>query len=91
MRHILGIEPLKSFPETVSEAFAQFIRQHSNLPLHQLDFLDLLKKFLIDREKVTKKDLISAPFTTINPHGVRGVFSPAELEDILRLTAQLAA
>ena len=26
IRHILGIEILKSFPETVSEAFDQFIR-----------------------------------------------------------------
>lgn len=91
IRHILGIEPLKSFPEMVSEAFAQFIRQHSNLTQHQQDFLDLLKKFLIDREKVTKKDLISTPFTTLNPNGIRGVFSPTEIEEILRLTEQLAA
>lgn len=91
IRHILGIEILKSFPETVSEAFDQFIRQHSNLSGRQLDFLNLLKGFIIEREKVEKRDLINAPFTIIHPQGIRGVFSPAEINEILRLTDSLAA
>ncbi|NTV21526.1 MAG: DEAD/DEAH box helicase family protein [Chlorobium limicola] len=91
IRHILGIETLKSFPETVGEAFDQFIRQHSNLTGRQLDFLNLLKSFIIEREKVEKRDLINAPFTVIHPQGIRGVFSPAEINEILQLTEQLAA
>ncbi len=91
IRHILGIEILKSFPETVSEAFEQFIRQHSNLSSRQLEFLNLLKNFIIEREKVEKKDLINAPFTVIHPQGIRGVFSPAEINEILQLTESLAA
>ena len=38
IRHILGIEILKSFPDTVQEAFDQFIQQHSNLNSRQLSF-----------------------------------------------------
>jgi type I restriction enzyme, R subunit len=91
IRHILGIEILKSFPETVSEAFDQFIGQHSNLSGRQLEFLNLLKGFIIEREKVEKKDLINAPFTVIHPQGIRGVFSPAEINEILQLTERLAA
>jgi type I restriction enzyme R subunit len=91
IRHILGIEILKSFPETVSEAFDQFIGQHGNLSSRQLDFLNLLKGFIIEREKVEKKDLINAPFTVIHPQGIRGVFSPAEINEILQLTERLAA
>lgn len=91
IRHILGIEILKSFPDTVSEAFDQFIQQHSNLSSRQLEFLNLLKNFILDREKVEKKDLINAPFTVIHPQGIRGVFSPAEITEILRLTEELAA
>lgn len=91
IRHILGLEVLKSFPETVSEAFAQFIQQHSNLTSRQLEFLNLLKNFIIEREKVEKRDLIAAPFTVIHPQGIRGVFSPAEINDILTLTEWLAA
>ncbi len=91
IRHILGIEILKSFPETVSEAFDQFIQQHNNLSSRQLEFLNLLKGFIIEREKVEKKDLINAPFTVIHPQGIRGVFSPAEINEILQLTERLAA
>ncbi|GJL49840.1 MAG: hypothetical protein NPIRA01_10670 [Nitrospirales bacterium] len=91
IRHILGIEILKSFPETVAEAFEQFIQQHTNLSSRQLEFLNLLKNFIVEREKVEKKDLINAPFTVIHPQGIRGVFSPAEIVDILRLTDQLVA
>jgi type I restriction enzyme R subunit len=91
IRHILGLEILKSFPETVGEAFDLFIRQHSNLSSRQLDFLNLLKGFIIEREKVEKKDLINSPFTIIHPQGIRGVFSPAEINEILQLTEQLAA
>jgi type I restriction enzyme R subunit len=91
IRHILGIEILKSFPETVSEAFDQFIGQHTNLSGRQLEFLNLLKGFIIEREKVEKKDLINAPFTVIHPQGIRGVFSPAEINEILQLTERLAA
>ena len=91
IRHILGIEILKSFPETVGEAFEHFIRQHTNLSSRQLDFLNLLKNFIVEREKVEKKDLINAPFTVIHPQGIRGVFSPAEINEILKLTERLAA
>lgn len=91
MRHILGIEVLKSFPDEVSVAFDQFIRAHTSLSSRQMEFLNLLKNFIIDREKVEKKDLINAPFTVIHPQGIRGVFSPAEINEILQLTEQLAA
>jgi type I restriction enzyme R subunit len=91
IRHILGIEVLRSFPDSVSEAFARFIRQHTTLNTRQLEFLDLLKNFIVEREKVRKTDLINAPFTIIHPQGIRGVFSPTEINEILQLTERLAA
>jgi len=91
IKHILGIEVLKSFSESVGEAFDQFIQQHSNLNGRQLEFLNLLKSFILEREKVEKRDLISSPFTVLHPQGIRGVFSPSEINDILELTATLAS
>ncbi len=91
IRHILGLEVLQSFPDTVSEAFSRFIRVHTTLSNRQLEFLNLLKNFIIEREKVEKKDLINAPFTVIHPQGIRGVFSPAEINEILQLAERLAA
>ncbi|AVO42403.1 restriction endonuclease subunit R [Simplicispira suum] len=91
IRHILGIEVLRSFPDEVSAAFDQFIRAHTTLSSRQMEFLNLLKGFIIEREKVEKKDLINAPFTVIHPQGIRGVFSPLEINEILQLTERLAA
>jgi type I restriction enzyme R subunit len=91
IRHILCIEVPKSFPDEVSAAFDQFIRAHTTLSSRQMEFLNLLKNFIIEREKVEKKDLINAPFTVIHPQGIRGVFGPAEINEILQLTERLAA
>ncbi len=91
IRHILGIEVLQSFPDEVSAAFGQFIRAHTTLSSRQMEFLNLLKNFIIEREKVEKRDLINAPFTVIHPQGIRGVFSPAEINEILQLTEGLVA
>jgi type I restriction enzyme R subunit len=91
IRHILGIEPLTSFPEKVSEAFEIFIQQHTYLSSRQMEFLSLLKNFIVERETVAKKDLIYAPFTVIHPQGIRGVFNTVEINEILQLTEQLVA
>jgi type I restriction enzyme R subunit len=91
IRHILGIAVLKSFPDEVGVAFDRFMRAHTTLSSRQMEFLNLLKNFIIEREKVEKKDLINAPFTVIHPQGIRGVFSPGEINEILQLTERLAA
>ncbi len=91
IRHILGIEILASFPDTVTLAFDHFVKEHNNLNTRQLEFLRLLKDFMIEREQVEKRDLIQSPFTVIHPQGIRGVFTPSQINEILELTEQLAA
>lgn len=91
IKHILGVEELKNFPDTVSESFAKFIQMHPTLTTTQLKFLELLKNYIIDNGDITKKDLIQAPFTVIHPSGIRGVFTPIEIEEILHITQELVA
>jgi len=91
IRHILGLEKLESFPDKVGKAFEQFIQGHSNLSLRQLDFLNLLKDYILERESVQKKNLIESPFTRLHPDGIRGLFSPSAITEILELTERLAA
>ncbi|MFH1674495.1 MAG: DEAD/DEAH box helicase family protein [Pseudomonadota bacterium] len=91
IKHILGIEILECFPETVSKTMDQFIREHTNLTTRQLDFLNVLREYILDRGNIQKRDLIQAPFTLIHPNGIRGVFSPKEIDEILSLTQQLVA
>lgn len=91
IKHILGIEILESFPETVSKSFTNFITAHSYLSSRQLQFLDLLKNYIVERGELQKRNLIESPFTMIHPEGIRGVFSPREIDEILSLTQKLLA
>jgi type I restriction enzyme R subunit len=91
IKHILGIEVLHSFPETVAKAFDDFIAAHNYLTSRQLQFLDLLRKFIIENGVLTKKNLIESPFTLLHPEGIRGIFTPKEIEEILSLTEKVLA
>jgi type I restriction enzyme R subunit len=91
IKHILGIEPLESFTETLSKAFDEFVAQHSYLSSRQLQFLELLKQYVLEKGELNKRNLIESPFTLLHPEGIRGVFNPKEIEEILRLTEKVLA
>ena len=91
IKHILGIEQLETFTETVTKAFDDFISKHSYLTSRQLQFLDLLKNFVLEKGDVSKRNLIESPFTMIHPEGVRGIFNTKEIDEILSLTQQVLA
>ncbi|MFS0670139.1 DEAD/DEAH box helicase family protein [Peribacillus frigoritolerans] len=91
IRHILGLEVLEGFPETVTKAFEHFIQSHTNLSSRQIDFLNLLKEYIMDKETVKKRDLIESPFTVLHPLGIRGLFTPAEINEIIELTTKVAS
>ena len=91
IKHILGIQVLETFPETVSNAFNEFIKAHTYLTARQLQFLDLLKKYILDKGELSKRNLIESPFTMLHPEGIRGVFKQNEIEEILVLTEKLLA
>lgn len=61
--------------ETVTKAFDDFIAKHSYLTSRQLQFLDLLKNFVLEKGDVSKRNLIESPFTMLHPEGIRGIFN----------------
>ena len=91
IRHILGLEILESFEIQVNKAVQQFIVEHNYLSTQQIEFLNLLKDYIIERGIIEKRNLIEAPFTVIHPKGIRGLFTPAEIKDILIITEKFAA
>jgi len=91
IKHILGIEQLETFAETVTKAFDDFISKHSYLSSRQLQFLDLLKNFVLEKGDVSKRNLIESPFTMLHPEGIRGVFNQKEIDEILSLTEKVLA
>ncbi len=91
IKHILGLEVLETFTESVASAFDDFITEHNYLSSRQLQFLDILKKYILEKGNLEKKNLIESPFTMIHPEGIRGVFSPKEINEILQLTNKILA
>ncbi len=91
IKHILGIELLETFAETVTKAFDSFVNNHTYLTSRQLQFLDLLKNFVLEKGELTKRNLIESPFTMIHPEGVRGIFNAKEIEEIIELTNKVLA
>lgn len=91
IKHILGIEQLETFAETVTKAFDDFIAKHSYLTSRQLEFLELLKKYVLEQGNVSKRNLIESPFTMLHPEGIRGIFNQKEIDEILSLTEQVLA
>ena len=91
IKHILGLEVLETFTESVANAFDGFITAHNDLSSRQLQFLDILKKYILEKGNLEKKNLIESPFTMIHPEGIRGVFSPKEINEILQLTNKILA
>jgi type I restriction enzyme R subunit len=91
IKHILQVELVHSFEETVTLAFDEFIKLHNNLSSNQIEFMKVLKKYLVDKGKIEKKDLINPPFTQLHPQGILGVFSSLEIEEIITVIQRLAA
>ncbi len=91
IKHILGLEKLSSFSETVTNAFDAFIALHNDYTQQQIRFLLTLKTFILQTGDVSKKDLVSPPFTLIHPNGIRGVFSSRDIDEILELANRLVA
>ena len=91
IKHILGLEELTSWNETVTRAFDEFIAAHNTLTTLQIRFLQTLRTFILQNGKVERRDLIDAPFTRIHPRGIRGIFTPNQTEEIIVFSEQLVA
>lgn len=91
IRHILGLETLEKWSETVTRQFDEFLAQHNTYSQLQIRFLQTLCTYVLQRGKLEKADLLHAPFTQIHPNGVRGVFPTQEIDEILTFARQLVA
>jgi len=91
IKHILGIEQLETFAVTVTKAFDDFVSKHSYLTSRQLQFLDLIKNYVLEKGEISKRNLIESPFTMIHPEGIRGIFNTKEINEILSLTQKVLA
>jgi type I restriction enzyme R subunit len=91
MRHILGLEELESWSLTVHRSFDEFVADHTTLTSLQIQFLQTLRTFILQKGAIRRADLIELPFTRIHPNGVRGVFAPPEIDEIVAFAERLVA
>lgn len=91
IRHILGLEKLASWSDTVQQSFDTFIAQHNTFSEVQIQFLRTLQTFLLQTGAVEKRHLVQAPFTNLHPSGVRGLFRRHEIDEILEFAERLVA
>jgi type I restriction enzyme R subunit len=89
IRHVLGLEHVASWEETVSKQFDSFIAAHTDLSSRQILFLRTLRTFILQRRHLEKRDLVDEPFTRLHPNGIQGLFTDAEIDEILGLTSEL--
>jgi type I restriction enzyme R subunit len=91
IQHILGLKKLESWTETIEAKFDEFIARHNTFGQLQIQFLQTLKTFILQNRKVERQNLVDRPFTQIHPNGIRGVFKPAEIDEVVEFIEQLVA
>lgn len=89
IKYIMGIGDLVTFPEKVSEAFAEFIANHNTLSVKQIQFLHTLQTFIVENGVLTKKDLVQEPFTKLHENGFLGLFDNKMQQEILQFTGRI--
>jgi type I restriction enzyme R subunit len=87
--HILGLRKLQTRSEAISKEFDEFIAEHNDLKADQIQFLSLIKSFILDKGVVEKEDLIAPPLANLHPQGIRGVFSPKQLDQVLAFISEM--
>lgn len=70
------------------EAMASFLARKA-FSANQIEFVNLIVDHMTEHGVVTPDRLYESPFTDLTPRGPEGLFSAAELEDLLRILADV--
>lgn len=79
VRSLVGLER-----DAAKDAFAEFIAG-KNLNGNQIEFINLIIDHLTERGAMDPRRLYESPFTDFDDQGVSGVFSPADVQHIVRV------
>lgn len=69
IRRILGVDR-----DAVEQAFAEFLKQHPGLNATQVNFVRLLKRYILDNGGIEREKPYEAPFDNFHSDGLDGVF-----------------
>lgn len=89
IRCILARKPIESWPQAITREFDDYIAEHNTFTELQIRFLQTLRTFILQTGRIEKQALVKDPFTGIHPRGIRGLFKPEQIDDILRFAQSL--
>lgn len=85
IRQIIGLDA-----EAVGRHFTRFVQKYPSLSSHQMHFLALIQKHIVNYGKLEIDKLYEEPFTQVHIEGVDGVFTSEEqISDLLDLITEI--
>jgi type I restriction enzyme R subunit len=74
--------------EAAKRAFAQFLNGR-NLTANQIEFLNMVIDYLIERGTMAPRRLYESPFTDLNALGVDGVFNHTDVAELVKVLEEV--
>ncbi len=89
MRFQFELDGLPDYSAIVTRRFDEYARAH-HFSAAQTSFLRAIRSQFLQRRKLQLADLYDEPFTNWGANAAEKLFDPAQLDDILALTAELS-
>jgi type I restriction enzyme, R subunit len=90
LRHLLALEAIPDYWQIVQRGFEKHIQLH-NYNAEQIRFLRSVQEVFMKKRTLAEADLYEPPLTNFGRNAVERYFTPAEIQELLALTKNLAA
>ncbi|MDT4825120.1 hypothetical protein FQZ97_583930 [compost metagenome] len=78
VRELIGLDA-----QAIEQHFAKFLHTHPSLTAPQVRFMNLLKSYIAQHGSIVIEKLYDAPFSSISHEGIDGVFTPADVGELV--------
>ncbi|MDH4654096.1 DEAD/DEAH box helicase family protein [Pseudomonas sp. BN606] len=78
VRELIGLDA-----QAIEQHFAKFLHTHPRLTAKQVSFMNLLKSYIAQHGSIVIEKLYDAPFSSISHEGIDGVFTPADVGELV--------
>ncbi|MDV7212312.1 type I restriction endonuclease subunit R [Azotobacter beijerinckii] len=78
VREIIGLDP-----KAIEAHFQAFLHAHPSLTAQQVRFMNLLKNYIAQHGSIVVEKLYEPPFDSISHEGIDGVFTPADVTELV--------
>src|SRR5438876_830900 len=90
LKHVLALDTLPDYETVVQSAFEKHIAKH-RYGGDQISFLRAVRSVFLSKRALQAADLYEPPLTQFGRNAADRLFTPAEIEQLITLTDQLAA